>query len=599
MEKKRILSLVLILAILFTINLIFAASNDTSTTPVDQAFSCLKSQLGDNCGNTQNTQQLAFSMLAIADDSKLQSNCKQSLKDKEQTNCWSDTSSGSCNLKSTAISTLALKTVGENVDDEIGWLLAKRKTATGLTWYLEIDSKNSTQCKINGATFTIKDDKTISGSTPSGLSMSYYNYLFQINDLTKSYEISCNSDFITTLLYQKPGSTTVYVSSETHSASASDSTTEQVNSYCFSNSNLCDYEGTLWTSIALEKAGEDVSSYIPYLIAMSDDSSNKAYLPSAFLYMLNHADDSYLTDLTSRQQQGKYWQESSDKLYDTSVALLALRGSSSDVVSNTKDYLLSIREPSGCWSSNTAFILYAGWMKIPAVGGETGTSNCEDFGYSCTSASECDLSNKLSNFFCPGTNICCKSAPQKSTCSQKQGLICTGTQECTENTVPASDTTGCCLGSCKDISATNDCTDLGYTCKSSCSSTDDEKTNYNSACSPQKCCSPKTSSSGFSGWTYIIILVILIIILGLAIYFRDKLKIWFFKMKSGFKSKPGPAPSSRPPMPPPGYRPLPPPRGRQIIPRQQVPQRTQPRTSSTQRNSEFDETMKKLRDMSK
>lgn len=586
MVKKSVFIVILVLSVFLVISSIQAASNDTE----EKSFTCLKNQLGNNCGNSQSTQTTAFNLLSMSYDSKIQSNCKNSLYNLKKTNCWSETSSGSCSIKATAQAVIALKTIGENVNDAVNWLLARKKPASGFTWFLEIDSLNQTTCTINGRDFVIQDNKQITGNDPSGLIKTYNNYWFQILDLSKNFTISCDKDFVTTLLYQRPDSNSFFVSSEPHTASAGDSTNEKAESYCFSTSNTCEYEATLWAAIALQKAGEDIRSFIPYLSAMS--SENQIYFPSAFLYMLNHADDSYYLEMKDLQKQGKYWDVSGKKLYDTSVGLLALQ--SSDEGSAVKDYLLSIRQDSGCWQSDTSFILYSGWSKTPTITGSE-TSPCESFsGYSCVSSSECAGIKYTIDMYCSGTNICCSNRTEELSCSDKQGIICNSDEECSGDIVRAGDTHECCKGSCTEP-IVNECENQGYSCSSSCSSEQEEKLSLSDTCpNLEKCCSAKQVASGFSWWILIIILAILILLLIIAIIFRDKVKIWFFKMKSGFKTKKSPPPSSRPIIPQP-FRPMQ--RPRQFLPRQ--PYRpTGPRPQKNKDN-EFENVMKKLRDMSK
>ena len=70
--KKRLACLVLILVFSLLIIPIYAVEDDdTDTTEdeIDKAYSCLKSQLGENCGDTKSTEQAALSLLAIAHDS--------------------------------------------------------------------------------------------------------------------------------------------------------------------------------------------------------------------------------------------------------------------------------------------------------------------------------------------------------------------------------------------------------------------------------------------------------------------------------------------------------------------------------------------------
>ena len=85
----------------------------------------------------------------------------------------------------------------------------------------------------------------------------------------------------------------------------------------------------------------------------------------------------------------------------------------------------------------------------------------------------------------------------------------------------------------------------------------------------------------------------------LAIFFRNQLKIWLFRVKSGFSSKKAPPPGSRP-LTSPLFRPMPRPipgRPSSQYLYQRGPQRRP--AGRTEKDKDFDETMKKLRDMSK
>lgn len=563
----------------------------------DASYTCLEEQLGNNCGGTKNVEQAAFNLLAIGYDSGLQSDCRSLLNGMKNGNCWGDTDGGVCKIKPTAQVTLALNHVGEDVDNNVNWLLDKRIKDTGLVWYLEIDANNQTKCEINGKDITIQEDKKIVGADPSGLKKAYNGYWFEITDINKNFTISCDMDFITTLLYKKPVGDVYYVSSETQSASAYDSVVETVNAYCFGESSKCNYEASLWAVFALAKIEEDISSYIPYLSAMSDESSNKNYLPDAFLYTLTGADD-YYSRLVNEQKQNKYWDESNNKLYDTSVALLALQGLSIDEAENAKEYLLDIRESSNCWSSHTSLILYSGWPKNPYIssGGGEGIQECQSYGYFCTSIGECNLANRVDNFICTSlSDVCCEIEPYEESCSEKGGLICAGDEECSGSEVIASDVMDCCLGDCEEIEEESYCTDVeGYVCQNSCSDEQEEKSFY--YCDfGDVCCADKPKSG--RSWWIIILLIVLIILVILAIIFRNQLKIWMFRGKSKFKSGSGPQSTGGRPfgpgMPPANFR-----RPEQVMTRRHIPQRRiNPRRE--ERDKDFEDTMKKLREISK
>lgn len=600
MKKSVVLLLFLTLSFLMISPLLLAETN----SEVDKSYACLKKQLENDCGNTQNTFQNAFSLIAMSHDSGILSKCKSLLDSKKKDNCWPDTSSSStCSIKSTAIAVLALKYTNSNFDSSVDWILSKKKLASDLTWYLEIDSNNQTACKINGQTITINSDKKISGNDPSGLRKSYNNYWFEITDLRKNYTISCDKDFVTALLYKKPGSNVYYVLGNTDSASAGDSSLQYVDGFCFGISDKCDYEASLWAVLALSKAGEDISPYLPYLTAMSEESVNDKYLPLAFLYMYDNSASDYLSALLSRQKQGKYWEQSGNKIYDTAIALIALQGTTVDEAEKAKEYLLSLRETSGdrqgCWQSFTELILYAGWPKASSSSGSDNNQYCENFNYHCVSNSECPSNETLNNFQCTNiADICCSRAPVQLTCEAKGGMICKVSETCSVSTVPSQDGE-CCLGACQQAEPlTNECEDNGFTCKLSCGTNEIVKDIYADSCAyDEKCCAksaaPKTS------WWIIILLIVLIVLVILAILFRNRIKIWMFKFKSGYKSKQGPSSTNRPSYPPPSYPQRPAIVPRQIFPqRQPVPQRRPP-VQKRDKDKEFDETMKKLRDMSK
>jgi uncharacterized integral membrane protein len=613
MKQKRELFIILGFIILISLSLVFAAENQ-STDKVENAYSCLKDKLGDNCGNTQNTEQSALSLLAMSFDSGIQSDCKDSLKKSEKTNCFGATPSSNCDLKSTAQAILALDNINEDIDKYNEWILSKKKSATNLDWFLEIDSNaNMTTCTIkadtsNSQTFKIDSNKKISGSS-SCLSPGESNYFLKINPTcySKNFTISCDSDFITALLYKKSSGSVFYVSSLTHSSASQGLTQETIGTSCFALSSSCDYEGSLWAALALAKTGQDISDYLPYLEAMSDESNNQKYFPSTFLYMITGSDDYYST-IVEKQKSGTYWQEdsSNNRYFDTALAILSTQDSNSAETENSKSNLLETQDSTGCWHSNnirdTSFLLYSGWPKLPASSGTT-VSNCEDFGHYCVSSAECLSSDQLDNFYCSSlSSVCCNVKPVEQSCSEKQGIICGENQECTGSTASASDTGNCCLDSCQDIQTENECESYGDTCKTSCSSDETEKS-YSCQNTGQVCCETPTSSTTTTSYLWVWLLGILIVLLVLAIIFRNQLKIWLFRIKSGVSFSKGPTQIKRPPMPPPGAIPQFN-RPRQIIPRQIIRQpisRSMPQQQKKPENKDaaFEDTMKKLRDMSK
>ncbi len=615
MKQKRVLLIFLIIAVLLVPALAFADESEA----IDKAYSCLEDRLGGDCGDTSSTEQAAFSLLAGAYDSSVKADCKSSLNTKKDDDCWGARKDASCDLKSTALAVLALDRAGSGVTDSIDWLLSKRKLVDEFDWYIEIDSINKITCEISKndgseRTFEVGENKKITGSS-SCLEPAENNYFLKIDEdcLEDNFTISCDENFITTLLYKTPGSSTIHVSSDTHNAPAEGETEERVNAYCFTDSNDCDYEGTLWATLALEKYGEETSVYLAYLDALSDESTYKKLLPSAFLYLITHEED-YYSKLINEQKPGNYWDLSNEgKFYDTALAILGM-SDSDNARESAKEYLIENQDDTGCWNSNTrdtAFVLYSGWPKTPATG-PISRPPCIDPGYDyfCVPSGSCD--SPLTNFNCDLLGEeCCETDFVEQTCNQKGGEICDDDEICEGNAMSHLGTGVCCDGTCEpDEPKENLCEKNSYTCKFPCDSGEVEKVSYSNYCDFGDFCCGKKESKAFP-WLLVILLIILIILVVLAIIFRNQLKIWWFKFKTRFKSGKGPSQTKRPPMLPPGgipqlHRP------RQIIPRQAMPMRMPMRRGpmpgrpgqrrepeKPEKDKDFEETMKKLRDMAK
>jgi hypothetical protein len=611
MKKRALLFFPIILSLIIILPLVLAA--DGEGNEIDNAYDCLKTQLGPNCGNTNSVEQLSFSLLAMGYDQTTQLACKNALiskKSNNNSNNW-----GNDDIKLTAQAILALNHISEDVSVYVNWLESKRKLTEDLNWFLQIDADNATECQIrrdNGSEkdFNIRENKIVTGSSSClDPASSEQNYYYEIDEdcLDSTFTISCDENFVTSVFYKKPGSQVYYISSESHSSTSGGETQEKVSSYCFARSSSadCDYEDSLWATLTLAEIGEDSTPYLPYISAEADENENKKYLPSAFLYMFTD-DDDYYADLVDEQKSSSYWEESSNqKFYDTALALLSLQTTSSDAKEDAINYLFEEQDSSGCWGSNnlleTSFLLYAIEPKSPYIGSGT-VSDCANSGFFCISSGSCISSDTYDGYYCPRIgDSCCAQGLDLESCSEKNGIICNSEQRCSETEVIASGTNYCCPGSCNAIEEENNCEANGYICRSDCSDSQEERPSYSADCGyTEKCCAQKPPKPG-SGWL-IILLIILIILVVLAIIFRNQLKIWFFKVKSKFKSGKGPKKSRRPPTPPPSGIPQFNRRPRQIIPRQSTRRRPTRRMPTKQRKSEdgaFEETMKKLRDMTK
>lgn len=585
--KKEGIAVIVILLVIFSVSLtsfVIAQENEK----IEKAYDCLEEKVEDKC-DSLSVEEQAFTVLAAG-------KCKSELQDKSKDDeCWP---LAGCRLRDTSLAILALDRVGKDTEDAANWLLEQKKIPTDLLWYLEIDADGQTNCKITyddtERTITIGEDKKINKGAGGCLSLAQDNYWLKIKDTCyeTNFTVSCDKDFITTLLYKKKASSTIYVSSETESAPAEGSTKNRVNAFCFGTS--CNYEGSLWATLALVKTDHDVSEFLPYLIAMEDE--NEKYFPSAFLYIITDYDE-YFTKIIN-QQKNDYWKISSSPYhhyYDTALALLALYGLDAEPASSAKAYLLEVQGDNGCWRDNirdTAFILYAAFPKSISVNGEI--DYCDDYDYYCVSSLECDEANVLDEFYCYGGDICCKIKPEEKTCDEKGGIICEADQKCTGATVPAYDTSKCCLGSCEKIPEEQECEKQGYTCKYYCDE-DEEAKEY--GCGTGEVCCGYAPQKRSYWWIWLLVILIILVVLG--IIFRNKLRMLIFK----FRGRRGPAPAAvaaRPRFPPPPPGAVPRARPRMIIPRRPAPARPGPiRRAISKTDKELEETLKKLKEMSK
>lgn len=585
-----------------------AAANETS---LNDAYTCLENQIDEKTCDKLSLEENIFSVLAVK-------KCKTQLLDNSKDNkCWPKES---CNIKTTAQALLALDKAGTSTTNIENWIISKNSSATDIEWYLQVDSEPAT-CSISyedsSKTFLIDADKKIS-SGPLGncLSLSSNSYWLKINPSCygKTFEISCDQDFLTSLLFKEEDSETIHITKSTSQGSAGGIIEEQVNSYCFKDGSSCNYEANLWAVLVLNYLGYDMSDYLPYLITLSDKSTNEQYLPESFLYQITN-DQEYKTNLLLKQKSQKYWQESSDRYYDTAVALFPFQYETPEEKQNTINWLIYIQDKNGCLSSlnikNTAFLLASIYPRSfgSSTSGNVTTLDCEDSDYYCMSPISCSnsLGNEMVSYSgsCFGTNICCDQPKVSETCLELGGEKCSSNEICSggyeEDTASDLDYDEiCCVdGSCIIPTSTqNDiCTPAGGNCRDLCES--DEKIDYNYECSDlnQWCCRKEKKEGGY--W-WIWVLIILIVLTILAIIFRDKLKPIYMKIKSKFgKGKSGPnsrrgrpiGPPRRPGMPPMGMGPRPP---RRPIPPRQALQRRGPKSKG-----EIDDVLKKLKEMGK
>ncbi len=587
MKKSVLMIVILTIIFLFTmsVTLVLAqttSGNNTEAAKINLAYQCLENKVKDKC-DTLTIEQQIFSILALRYNSAIRSECKDDLiaqADKDENNkaqCWPN---DRCGIKTTAQSILALSRINEDTDVAESWLINQNTTPTNLDWYLQIESNEETTCTISYGSsgpvyenaIVIGTDKKISGDAGSCLPIDSAggSYWLRINSgsdcYSRTYTISCNKGFLTTLLYKRSGSSTVYVSDIVNSASADGETSEKINSVCFGKGGICDYEGSLWATITLDALDYDISAYIPYLTSNAAD--NPKLLPDAFLYILNDYPE-YYGNLINLQKQS-LWEVSGDKYYDTALALLALNVLDITQVGEAKSKLLTLQDSEGCWQGNirnTAFILFSAWGRRSTIDDPVVDTSCEDNDNSagfCRYEAACleDGGQVLDNFECSGIAVCCSKDNVLSSCQDEGGVICNPNEIClgSEYSEVSGLTIGqtCCIngdcqidipdeetqcelynaeGSCESecgenqVSTDDSCNDLSLICCIPFG--DDDLCEDNSDCTGGKICKngscvdkPKTNI-----WIWILLILIILVVIG--ILFRNKLRIFLSRFRRG------------------------------------------------------------------
>jgi hypothetical protein len=588
---------VLILSLLLVLSLpLILAQNETEQTKVNKAYQCLTDKVSGKCSQLSSEEKV-FSALATG-------------------LCRSDLTSDSKFKTEVKYTSQAIIALNGNADGE-SWLTTKNITPTELTWYLEIESSSATACNIgySGSSYTVNigEDKKLDSNAGSCLILAQDNYWLRISPAcyNEEFTVSCDQDFLTTTLFKKTTSSTIHVSETTSSSAANGMTKEKVESSCFSDSSLCNYEATLWAALALDFKGKEVSNYLPYLITLADE--NQRLIPESFLYALT-ANTKYKTETLGKQKSSSWWMESGDKFYDTAVALYSMQKETPTPTekTNAKTWLLGSQDSDGCWEGNTrntAFILASIWPKAVSGGTTPSLPDCETSGNFCvSSAAACTSSGgeTLAEFNCVGSlQRCCSTAQVIQTCQEQGGEICSSNERCVGGTgVSAGDlrsTEICCAGggycSSAPVSEDNECEINNGICRTGGCASNEQIASFSCGSSGGSCCIQETEGKSYL-WIWILLILIVLVVVG--IIFRDRLRMFWHRIKPG-RSKPSP-PSHAPPHYPVHHRPLMHrvPERRIMLPSQPIKQITKPLAKmKSGAEKELDDVLKKLKDMGK
>ncbi len=399
---KLVFSIILILSLILSTFIVFAA-NETENTdtviqpiPQSQGFDQAKSYLWlyNNVKNVSfpDVDKRALSTIALIQGSN--SNMKglvEALKDKEDrvNGCWP---SGGCKVKDTALATLALALSGQTITKEVEWL--KNSRMPGINsgeWQivLKASSNNNGTCQFSAKgsnkTFEVQEEKIkfLKGSYTSG---QYYINLNELSPSLKSsvqpiVDVSCDPSLnpIVTLIY-KPNQNTFFIQ---RSDPASNIQLKVANA-CFGTQSLgsaCSYESTAYATWALVEIGsitqdsslslENIGTHIyleSQVITKNKDTITLAFL-NRILYKSGSVAPSFINDLVKLQnpRDGSF-----GDIISTSVASFSLAGSDkAEAVIRANTYLTDKVSKDGSWGNN---VEATSWALIALHGGELSRS---------------------------------------------------------------------------------------------------------------------------------------------------------------------------------------------------------------------------------
>lgn len=524
------------------------AENETNFTIEDQdvevreAYDWLYEQMNSSSWDGS-VSDVALSVLALMDKYDVSDGIDR-LEELESTDNWGD-------VKSSAFATLALYEYGENVSDEITWLIGQHQMARSSgEWFIQLDSDVSGTCRLNYAEeeylFYINATENILISDICGETnwIDFENCIKNGEaDINETINVNCNVGASPSILFNFENN--YYI--------VDDDDPLTIENGCFYDLGDCDCLTSGYVSWVLEEV-EGASLVRPYL----KSSCSEGARGNAFLYILT-GDNQYVEWLKSSENQmpDGSWE---GNLKTTYLSLLSLKKHGrlkGDYIDAAVEFVEFFQKDDGSWNQNvedTAFVLYTLYSsgRIRHDGGIGGDDVCGD--YVVEGLEECEYNSE---------------------CNMTGGEICVACQCVLSNYTGPVDVCGDgrCTGSENSFNCAQDCSgtdpdpDPGIECAE-----DEELDTVTGECVKK--------GNSWLKW----IIIILIILIGIAaIYF---IYLRYFKDKKGRK---GPG-KGEPKLP---FRVT-----KQSIPtRRPAPQNPYAHRREGKIEKELDESLKKARDL--
>ncbi|MEK6904177.1 MAG: hypothetical protein AABW87_01140 [Nanoarchaeota archaeon] len=463
---------------------------------------------------------------------------------------------GSCNVKDTIFTYLLYYSFGEDTSEIDSWLKSAVSSAlSNGNWWLQIATSSTGACKLSYTKNSESKEKTIlveQGRFPECKS-SGPDTFFDLNKCIEpgllsntafiEFDVDCSElgSAIISAVFQSGN--TYYLLDEASTSTAVIS----INNGCFGQASkgACNIETSLYANWILAKAGSSLS-VTPWLESNYNKDSS---LHNSLLYLATKK-DIYLNNLKALQKPDGSFQN----VYDTALAVLAFKEAGNlDELSKASEWLKKQQKPDGSWNSkalDTALVLYAAFGEAQFSGGVSscfnGIRDGDEGGVDCGGllCGPCSFAGPVC-----GDNICDVEEDEYSCPSD-----CRRAAECIEDgycDAYAGESASNCALDCFCGDGTCDSSESAVSCESDCKETgtgeafcgneivdspEEECDSSDDAACPGLCnvdCTCEAEEKSSLRW---IIPLILILLIGFAIYF-----FWFMK-----KGKPGGGKSEKP-----------------------------------------------------
>ncbi|MFH1210206.1 MAG: hypothetical protein V1663_05465 [archaeon] len=337
---------------------------------------------------------------------------------------------GNCNTKDTALATLSLHELNQNISAQLLWLNSSLTSAdVEGSWIIQIVTSNSGNC-------TLSYDNTNSTFNINGVQNSWIyvnnqqspNINIDFNQPVEYVDVDCNLGGSTIVSLLRSVGNSYYIIKQLNG----NNVVLEINNACYPSTlnGDCNVESSFYVSWALNKLNIDVKT-IPYLENNANTNLFRAMLADIT------ENQEYINNLV--QTQNVNWDNS---VYTTSFAVDALEGVSSKAANRTTalNWLTAQQQGSGSWNNDVTDTAVALYLALntgsisPGNSGNTsmGTGYCGDGLVETTLGEQCDDGGSAAapaNSSCK--NSCVMFGSNKCKCPSSSG--CNANPDCNPN----------------------------------------------------------------------------------------------------------------------------------------------------------------------